>query len=375
LYISVYHCLLVTGDLERAAQIAEAWTQAYPRDARSWVNLGYVYRLLGRNDEALAAVLGGVRLNPAAVPDYPTPILVYIRQGRLDRAVATIREFEARKPGFSSAWFLYQVAFLRHDEAGMAQQAKRLGPYWFALEASTAAYTGQLARSRDLTQRDIASAKQVHASEDVAVLEARSALTEALYGNPAEARSAAMQAVRPSASWDAQSNGALALALAGEAAQAQKVAADLNRRFPEGTFVQFYYLPAIRAALALDQRKPERAIESLRAVASYEIAMNDSVSAVGSPMIPAYIRGEAFLSLHQGAQASTEFQKILDYPGFVGIFPTGALAHLALGRAYALQGDTARAKTAYQDFLALWKDADPNIPILKQAKAEYAKLQ
>jgi eukaryotic-like serine/threonine-protein kinase len=375
LYISVYYCLLVTGDLERAAQIAEAWTQAYPRDPRSWVNLGYVYRLLGRNDAALGAVLGGVRLNPAAVPDYPTPIIVYIRQGRLDQAVATIREFEARQPGFSSAWFLYQIAFLRHDEAGMAQQAEHLGPYWFALEASTAAYRGQLARSWDLTQRDIASAKQVHASEDVAVLEARSALTEALYGNPGEARSAAMQAIGSSASWDAQSNGTLALALAGEAAQAQKVTADLNRRFPEGTFVQFYYLPAIRAALALHRGKPEEAIESLRAVSSYEMAMNDSVSAVGSPMIPAYIRGEAFLSLHQGAQAAAEFQKILDYPGFVGIFPTGALAHLGLGRAYALQGDAARAKTAYQDFLTLWKNADPDIPILRQAKAECAKLQ
>jgi tetratricopeptide (TPR) repeat protein len=225
-----------------------------------------------------------------------------------------------------------------------------------------------------LTQRAIASAQQAHANEDVAVLEASSALTEAIVGNLAEARSTAMQASKPPASWDAQSNAALALALAGEAPQAQRVAADLNRRLPESTFVQFYYLPAIRAALALHQGKPEEAIESLRAVASYEMAVNE-VSSVSPAMIPVYIRGEAYLSAHQGTQAAGEFQKILDHPGVVGNFPIGALAHLGLARAYALQGETAEARTAYQDFLALWKDADPDIPIFKQAKAEYARLQ
>jgi len=373
LFISANYYLWATGDLERAVQADQVWTQTYPRDPRTLDHLAYVYRLLGRNDAALAASLEAIRLDATAAPAYATPIIVYVRQGRLDQAVATIQEAEARHL-YVTPVFMYKIDFLRHDKAGMAQQAERLGPDGFVLDSLTAAYAGQLARSRDLTQRAIASLTQAHVSEDVARLEARSALTEALFGNFAEARSAAMHAIKPLASWDAQSNGALALALAGEAAQAQRVAADLNRRLPEATFVQFYYLPAIRAALALNQGKPEEAIESLRAVASYEMAQNEA-SSLQPAMIPVYIRGEAYLSAHQGTQAVAEFQKILDHPGLALNSITGALARLGLARAYALMGETAKAKAAYQDFFALWKDADPDIPILQQAKAEYAKLK
>jgi predicted Zn-dependent protease len=220
----------------------------------------------------------------------------------------------------------------------------------------------------------MAIAKQEHDGERVAQVEAASALTEALYGNLAEARSTARKACSPPAIRGVEGTAALALALTGEAAQAQGVATDLNRRFPEDTFVQFYYLPAIRAAVALQEEKPEKAIESLRAAASYEMAI-DEVSTVGLAMIPAYIRGTAYLAAHQGAQAGAEFQRIVGHPAVVLNFPIGALAHLGLARAYALQGDTRKAKVAYQDFFALWKDADPDIPILKQAKAEYAKLK
>jgi eukaryotic-like serine/threonine-protein kinase len=265
---------------------------------------------------------------------------------------------------------LYWIDFLRNDETGMAEQAGRLGPSVVYIESSRAAYTGRLARSQDLTQRAIALAMQAHANEGVvAGLEAGSALTEALFGNLAEAKSAAMEASKSHANCDAQGTAALALVLAGEAAQAEKLAADLNRRFPRGTFVQFLYLPDIRAARALHQGKPEEAVESLRAATAYELAETSN------HMMPVYIRGEAYLSAHQGAPAAAEFQKILDHRTLVLDSPIVALAHLQIGRAYVMQGDTAKARAAYKDFLTLWKDADPDIPVLKQAKAEYAKLQ
>ena len=374
MFLTANYELWVSGDLERAVQADQLWTQTYPRDPRTCAHLTYVYRLLGRNDEALAASLDCIRLDPTTSPAYTTPILVYLRQGRLDQAAATIREVETRHLNFPVPYPLYWIAFLRHDEAGMTKQASLLGPTGFALESATAAYYGQLARSRDLGQRAIASATQAHAGENVAVLQAGLALNEALFGNFAEARSTTMKASKPPASWDAQSNAALALALAGEASEAQTVAADLSRRLPESTFVQFYYLPAVRAAIALHQGKPEEAIESLRAGASYELAVNE-VSSVAPAMIPVYIRGEAYLSAHQGAQAAVEFQKILDHPGLIFNFTIGALANLGLGRAYALQGDPVKAKAAYGDFLSLWKNADPDIPILKQAREEYSKLR
>ena len=163
---------------------------------------------------------------------------------------------------------------------------------------------------------------------------------------------------------------AIALGLAGDSAQATRLAADLAKRFPEDTIVQFDYLPMIHAAAALQSGSATKAIEALAPAAPYELG---SIS--GVTLYPVYLRGEAYLAAHQGSAAAAEFQKILDHPGVVANTPIGALAHLGLARAYALSGDTAKAKTAYQDFLALWKDADPDIPILKEAKAEYAKLQ
>jgi DNA-binding winged helix-turn-helix (wHTH) protein/tetratricopeptide (TPR) repeat protein len=364
--ISANYQFFGTGDLEQATQDFQMWTQTYPGDSRSWTGLAYVYRLLGRYDEALAAGRESIRLDPAAAGIYFTPIVAYIRLGRLDEAVATIHEAEARHLDFHSAYLLYWIDFLRNDETGMAEQAGHLGP---SVESSRAAYTGRLARSQDLTQRAIALAMQAHANEGMAALEAESALTEALFGNLAEAKSAAMEASKSHANWHAQWTAGLALVLASEAAQAERLAADLNRRFPRGTFVQFQYLPEIRAARALHQGKPEEAVESLRAATAYELAETYN------PMMPVYIRGEAYLSAHQGAPAAAEFQKILDHRTLVLDSPIGALAHLQIGRAYVMQGDTAKARAAYKDFLTLWKDADPDIPVLKQAKVEYAKLQ
>jgi tetratricopeptide (TPR) repeat protein len=198
---------------------------------------------------------------------------------------------------------------------------------------------------------------------------AEAAWREALVGNMSLAKQQAQAALALSTGRDVEAISAIALGLAGDAAQASRLAADLAKRFPEDTIVQSNYLPTIRAAAALQGGSASKAIEALAPVAAYELG------SVGQQLYPVYLRGEAYVAARQGSAAAAEFQKILDHSGVVANEPIGALAHLGLGRAYALQGDGSKARAAYQDFLALWKDADPDIPILKEAKSEYAKLQ
>jgi tetratricopeptide (TPR) repeat protein len=247
------------------------------------------------------------------------------------------------------------------------------------IQGAAAAYGGHLALARDWTRRAIASAMSEKLRDQVASYKAESALREALFGNFGEARNEAKEASKLSTDPDIQGGAVLTLALSGDPAEAQKLAHNLNERFPEATLVRFFHLPAINAAMALQQGDARGAIESLEIAAPYELAYTNC----GPPMMPVYLRGEAYLAAHEGVKAAAEFQKILDHPGlvgkvpmstFVGNAPIGALAHLGLGRAYVLAGDTAKARAAYQDFLTFWKDADTEIPIFKQAKAEYAKL-
>ncbi len=200
-------------------------------------------------------------------------------------------------------------------------------------------------------------------------------MREALFGNAAEARQQATVAKGRSTGRDMDYGLALAMAYAGDANRAQALADDLNKRFPEVAPMQFNYLPTLRAKLALLRSNPQQALDALRVASPYELGLPASGFYNWPNLYPVYVRGEAYLAAHQGSEAATEFQKILDHRGIVLNEPIGALAHLQIGRAYAMQGDTAKAKAAYQDFLTLWKDADPDIPILKRAKAEYAKLQ
>jgi tetratricopeptide (TPR) repeat protein len=214
----------------------------------------------------------------------------------------------------------------------------------------------------------VVSAKRAEEPEVAAEHEANAALREALFGNPAQTRERAADALNLSNSWSVQSLAALALAFAGDTVQAGTLADDLANRFPDHTIVQSYDLPTIRAQLALSHDDPSGAIEILQAAVPYELSDSGA-------LYPVYVRGEAYLAAHKGKEAAAEFQKIHYHSGIVVNAPVGALAHLGLGRAYALSGDKTKAKSAYQDFLTIWKDADPDIPILKQAKAEYAKLQ
>ena len=246
-----------------------------------------------------------------------------------------------------------------------------------AYEANTAAYFGQLGKARELSRRAVASAERADEKEMAADYEADAALREAFFGNAAEARDRAAAALALSHGRDVQYGAALVQAFAGDAArnqvQAGKLADDLAKRFPEDTVVQFNYLPAIRAQLDLDRNDPSKAIEILQAAAPYELGHWAAV--LSSPPCIPLLRGQAYLAARQGSEAVGEFQKILDQRGVVLMNePIGALAHLGLARAYALQGDTAKSRSAYHDFLRLWKDADPAIPILVQARAEQARL-
>jgi eukaryotic-like serine/threonine-protein kinase len=304
----------------------------------------------------------------------------YVNLNRLDEAKASYRQALERKldhPYFHTD--LYLIAFLQNDAAGMEHQAA-----WatgkpgaeneiLSLQADTAAYSGRLREARNFSRRAMDSSELADEKEAAATYLARSGLREALLGNADEARrSATMEMQRSSRDQGVQYSAALALAYAGDDKQAQALTADLGKRFPEATIQQFNFLPTLRAKLALNKRNASQAIEGLAPAAPYELGRSNYG---WTALFPVYVRGEAYLTAQQGREAATEFQKIVDHPGIVLNSLIGALAHLQIARAYAMQGDTAKAKVAYQDFLTLWKDADLDIPILIAAKAEYAKLK
>jgi eukaryotic-like serine/threonine-protein kinase len=380
IYIEAKYNSYILGDFEKTRQTYELWAETYPRDNVPRMNLGELYCRLGQYDKALEEAREGIRLEENAI-NYSTLLEVYINLNRLEEAQTTAQEAQAKKldsPGlhFNS----YELAYLQNDSAKMAQHvtwsAGKPGTEdkLLALEAATAAYSGRLKDARELSRRAVASAERAGEKETAASYEAYAAVREVVFGNVAEARQRAAAALALSTGRYAQYEVAMALAWAGDAARAQALADDLNKRFPVGTAVQFRYLPTIHAQLALDRHDTSKAIEALQATVPYELGTLGSVD-LSSALYPAYLRGAAYLTMNQGSAAAAEFQKILDHRGVVLNQPTGALAHLQMGRAYAMQGDTLKARAAYQDFLTLWKDADPDIPVLKQAKAEYEKLR
>ena len=313
--------------------------------------------------------------------NYANLAFSYLNLNDLDKAKATADQAEAKNLDSQSLRAsIYQLAFLQDDAPGMARQAAwaagkpAVEDVLLASEANTAAYFGRLAQAREFSRRAIASAEREEEKETAAGYEAEVALWEALFGNAAEARRRSAAALGLSNGRDVQYGAALALAFTGDAGQALALADDLGKRFPEDTLVKFKYLPTIRAQLALSRNDSPRAINNLQVAAPYELGL--PVGGAFSPTLyPVYVRGKSYLAAHQGREAAAEFQKILDQRGVVQNEAIGALAHLGLARAYVLQGDTAKARVAYQDFLGLWKGADPDIPVLKQGRAEYAKMQ
>jgi eukaryotic-like serine/threonine-protein kinase len=382
-FITAGYDMLVTGNLEDARQTCETWARTYPRDALPHLMLsGYISKVPGHHEKASAEARKTIELNPDFAVGYYNVAVNNVYLDRLGEAEDALGRAAGRGLDVDEfAMLEYDIAFLNRDRAGMEREAARArersgGDNWISNhEAFALAYSGNLQQARSMSRRAVDQAQQAGQRERAGLWEAGAAVREGLFGNASEARKRAMAALELSKDREVEYGGALALALSGDSARSQELANDLEKRFPEDTAVKFSYLPTLRAFLALDQREPAKAIDLLQPAVPYELGVpRSSIHALFGALYPVYVRGEAYLARHRGAEAAAEFQKILDHRGIVVSDPVGALAYLQLGRAFALSGDKVKAKAAYQDFLTLWKDADPDIPILKQAKAEYAKL-
>jgi tetratricopeptide (TPR) repeat protein len=374
----VYY-LFATGELEKAAQAWELFQQTYPRDSLAYSSVGVVSWALGNWEKALEEFREAQRLDPNNANCYSTLGFAYTVLDRLDEAEAVHKQAKERK--LESEFLLlghYWLAFLKGDGPQMAQLVSAaMGKpgaedLMLATQADTEGWYGKLKNARELTRRAMDSAQHREAKEAAAAYQAAAALREVESGNREQARAEAHAALKLAPNRDVRTIAALALARAGDTAGAEKLAAELEKTFPLNTLVERYWLPTIRAGVAMERQDPNRAIELLKVASSVELGLPMNIAIL---MCPVYLRGEAYLMLHDGNRAEAEFQKFIDHRGLVVNFPWGALARLGLARAYALQGDTTKARAAYQEFLTLWKDADPGIPILKEAKAEYAKLQ
>jgi eukaryotic-like serine/threonine-protein kinase len=380
--ITAFYYENLTGELEKADRVYEMWTKVYSQDPDPLIVLGSNSMVLGQYEKAATETRESLRLDPNSVYALGNLGQIYLALNRFDEARTTIEEAQRQKtdhPGLRLN--LYALAFFRDDAPAMKQQAD-----WAAgkpgaegemlsLESDTEAWSGRLGKARELSRRAVESARRADGKEAAALWQSNAAIREALFGNADAARQDAGNSVALApGSPDAESQAALAYALVSDTAHAQLLLDDLAKRFPQDTVVQTVWLPTIRGQFETNRKNFARSIELLQAATPYELGTLTG-SAYNSCLYPVYVRAQADLNENRGAAAAAEFQKILDHRGLVWNCTTGVLAHLGIARAYALGGDTTKAKTAYQDFFALWKNADPDIPILKQAKAEYAKLK
>ncbi|MGA2648170.1 MAG: tetratricopeptide repeat protein [Candidatus Sulfotelmatobacter sp.] len=392
LRLAANYYLSATGELDKAAQTLQEMIESYPRRAGAYNSLGLVFGEQGQYEKAMENAKQAVRIEPDQLVDYENLANFALAFQRLDEARQIIHEGQAQKADdFILHNALYALAFLGSDSAAMVEQrqwfaGKPEENFGLALASDTEAYGGHLGKARELTKRAVDSAVRADSKETGAIWQANAALQQAAYGNATEARQSAAEAFKlVPTSQGVEVEAALAFAMAGDTARAESLAQDLGKRFPLDTQMQSLWLPAIQAQLALDRKSSASALTFLQAAASpIELGQISFVTNI-SCLYPTYVRGEAYLAAGQGSAAAAEFQKILDHSGIVWNCWTGALAHLGVARANALQAKNSqgadadaarvRALAAYKDFLSLWKDADPDIPILKHAKAEYAKLQ
>jgi eukaryotic-like serine/threonine-protein kinase len=375
LYIEAHYQESVTGDWEGAREVYKLWSQLYPRDDIPHLNVSEIYCTLGQYEDARRESAESLRLLPGDCLSYGVLVGSLIRLDRLDEARALMKSAEQQKADcYQIQMYRYALAFLDHDNLEMGRVANNSGTQWKLqltyLQAQTAAYSGRLRESRELMRRVDLLAQQSDQEQLGGLFDELAAISEALFGNEELAKKETREVLSRSKSRDAEGLADIALALAHDENSAQSLADDLAKRFPDSTLMQMNYLPSARAQLALNHMDAQKAVEALQMAVPYELGS----PAGNNPMFPIYLRGRAYLMARRGSEAAAEFQKILEHRGIVLNSPISALAHLEIARAFAMQGETAKARVAYQDFLALWKDADPEIPILKQAKAEYAKL-
>jgi eukaryotic-like serine/threonine-protein kinase len=377
----------VTGNLEKAYQTLELWLQTYPRGEQpSPHDLlgGLSSQGTGRFERAIEVTRQKIADDPDFIYSYQNLASSYFLLGRFSEVESTLQNASERK--IDEPYFLvirYNIAALtgekdQMDRAVALASGKHGAEYWVAhAEALALARSGRLQDARRSSSRAVALALQAGEREEAASYRAARAVWEAAYGDPAEAKKSAMAALELARGRDVEYAAGFALGLSGDSSRAEELAGDLEKRFPEDTFVRFTYAPVLRALSTLQRGKPTDSVEQLQIALRYELAangLNFNHFCLGG-LHSAYVRGNAFLAAHRYAEAAAEFQKILNHRGIVGLDPIGALARLQLGRAYAFSGDRTNAKSAYQDFVTLWKDADPDTPVLKQARAEYARLQ
>ena len=379
LAIAAFYEIVVTGNLEAARRSCELIAQTYPHDESAQIYLWYIHLICGDYPKADAAAKRAFEINPDSSNNYVS--LMYCDQylGRYDQAKAAAEQSRAKR--LNSPWYpliLYVVDFLQNNPAGMAQQAAAtqgipgVEDQMFLVESETAADHGQFRQARELTRRAADSARRAQENETAAEYEGHNALREALVGLTDFAKADAQTALSAIKGKHGEGFSAIAFALAGDVADANRAIDDLTKRFPQNTVVQTRYLPMARSALAVNSGNAQAALDALSAAAPYELGhTNEDFTCA---LYPIYFRGRAYLAAKNAAAAAGEFQKILDHAGVVGNEPIGALAHLGIARAYSLSGNSAKAKGAYDDFLALWKNADPDVPILREARMEYAKL-
>jgi DNA-binding winged helix-turn-helix (wHTH) protein/Flp pilus assembly protein TadD len=380
--IAANYSQIVTGDLESANQISELWAQAYPRVPYPHNLLGVNFEFLGQYEKALGEISEATRLDPDGVVLYSDEMEDYTALNRLNEAKAVYQQALDRKLDHTYLHAdRYGIAFLENDGPEMDRQLAwangRVGAEDFlvSLESDTWAYSGSLRKAREKSRRAIASAQQANQKETAALWQMNSALREAEFGNSAEARKDTVAALDLASTRDVQILAALAMARVGDLEKSQGVADELARTFRQNTVINRYWLPSIRAAIAIGRRHWPEAVDLLRGTSPYDFAYPNPELGVGRYFYPVYLRGEAYLKMNQGNDAAMEFRKFMDHRTMAINSPLAALAGLQLARAYAAQGDTARARVAYQAFFTLWKDGDADIPVLKNAKEEYAKLQ
>jgi eukaryotic-like serine/threonine-protein kinase len=377
--ISAFYFQYVTGEMDKATEAYELWAKSYPRDMVPHGNLGSLYASVGQYDKAIAETEAAQRLEPS-ITDYANLASNYISVNRLKDARLTLQE--AQRNHFDGLFIrgdLYSLAFLSADTAEMERQvawaAGRPGEedQMFNTHADTQAYYGRMVKARDLARQAADSAVRADAKETAAQWFAFQAVREVEVGNASAARQAIARALALGPGRDVKVLSALALARAGESSQSKAILEALKKSEPSNTFLKVYWFPVLEASMAISRHAPDQAIIALEPALPYELG-NPPPESAGT-LHPAYLRGLAYLAQRNGAAAAAEFQKFLDHPGIVQNFLLGSLAHLQLARAYAVSGNTAKAKATYQIFFTLWKDADPDVPILKEAKTEYAKLQ
>jgi tetratricopeptide (TPR) repeat protein len=370
----------VTGELDKASQANEEWKQEYPLSLAPYVNLGLIDSYQGRLQQALEDDLEALRVKPDIARVYSNLSFDYMSLDRLSEADATLAQARGKKLDDSMLLNYYQLAFLRDDPAEMARQSSaavgRAGveDALLASQSDTEGFRGRLKQARELSRRAAASSLHADEKEIGATWLADAALREAEFGNTAETVRQAREAMALASTREVQIAASLALARVGEIRRAQSMAGNLERRFPNDTLLVNYWLPCIRAAVALRERQATKAIDYLRPALPYELGGGVPPFSSGATLYPAYLRGQAYLANRQWDLSAAEFQKIVDHRGLVWNFPLGALARLQLGRAYAALGNDAKARIEYQDFLDLWKDADPDIPAFRAAQMEYSRL-